>query len=160
MNKEFSSLSEWFIDNKLSVHFGEDKTKSILYTRSKTPAKLDISFQDHHIKQYNCVEHLGCFLDYNLNGETMAQKVLNKINVKLKFLYRQATFLNPTCKRILCNALIQPHFDYRKTVLGQKSISFLVPKIGSKINNDLKIVLTTNSFTHILDKEMLNNLII
>ena len=160
LNKEFSSLREWFIDNELSVHFGEDKTKSILYARSKTPAKLDISFQDHHIKQYNCVEYLRCFLDYNLNGETMARKVLNKINVKLKFLYRQATFLNPTCKRILCNALIQPHFDYRKTVLGQKSISFLVPKIWSKINNDLKIVLTTNSFTHILDKEMLNNLII
>ena len=117
LNKEFSSLREWFIDNELSVHFGEDKTKSILYARSKTPAKLDISFQDHHIKQYNCVEYLRCFLDYNLNGETMARKVLNKINVKLKFLYRQATFLNPTCKRLLCNALIQPHFNYRKTVL-------------------------------------------
>ena len=42
----------------------------------------------------------------------MARKVLNKINGKLKFLYRQADFLNPTCKRLLCNALIQPHFDY------------------------------------------------
>ena len=48
----------------------------------------------------------------------------------------------------------------RKTVLGQKSISFLGPKIWSKINNDLKTVLTTNSFTDILKKEMLNNLII
>ena len=26
LNKEFSSLCEWFIDNKLSIHFGEDKT--------------------------------------------------------------------------------------------------------------------------------------
>ena len=48
----------------------------------------------------------------------------------------------------------------RKTVLGQKSISFLGPKIWSKINNDLKAVLMTNSFTHTLQKEMLNNLII
>ena len=77
LNKEFSSLCEWFIDNKLSIHFVEDKTKSILFTRSKTTAKLDISFQDHHIKQYNCVEYLGCFLDYNLNGETIPQNVLN-----------------------------------------------------------------------------------
>ena len=53
LNKEFSSLCEWFIDNKLSIHFGEDKTKSILFTRIKTPAKLNISFQDHLIKQYN-----------------------------------------------------------------------------------------------------------
>ena len=98
LNKEFSSLCEWFIDNKLSIHFGEDKTNSILFTRSKTPAKLNISFQDHLFKQCNCVKYLGCFLDYNLNGETMAQKVLNKINGKLTFLYRRVTFLNPSCK--------------------------------------------------------------
>ena len=30
LNKEFSPLCQWFIDNKLSFHFGEDKTKSIL----------------------------------------------------------------------------------------------------------------------------------
>ena len=48
----------------------------------------------------------------------------------------------------------------RKTVLGQKSISFLGPKIRSEINNDLKAVLTINSFTHTLKKKMLNNLII
>ena len=47
----------------------------------------------------------------------------------------------------------------RKTVLGQKSVSFLGPKTWSKINNDLKTVLTTNSFNHILKKEMLKNLI-
>ena len=84
LNKEFSSLCEWFIDNKLSIRFGEDKTKSILFTRSKTAEKLNISFQDHSIRQYNCVEYLGCFLDYNLNGKAMARKILKKINGKLK----------------------------------------------------------------------------
>ena len=29
LNKDFSNLSEWFLDNKLSIHFREDKTKSI-----------------------------------------------------------------------------------------------------------------------------------
>ena len=54
LNKEFLSACDWLIDNKLSIHFGEDKTKSILFTRSKTPAKMNISFQDHLMKQYNC----------------------------------------------------------------------------------------------------------
>ena len=27
--KDFSSVCDWFIDNKLSIHFGQDKTKSI-----------------------------------------------------------------------------------------------------------------------------------
>ena len=31
LNSDFTSVCEWFIDNKLSVHFGEKKTKSILF---------------------------------------------------------------------------------------------------------------------------------
>ena len=42
----------------------------------------------------------------------MALKVINKINEKLQFLYRKNSFLTPGLRRILCNALIQPHFDY------------------------------------------------
>ena len=42
----------------------------------------------------------------------MALSVINKINNKLKFLYRKNRFLTPTLRRLLCNALIQPHFDY------------------------------------------------
>ena len=72
----------------MSIHFEEDKTKSTLFTRSKTPAELNISFQDHHIKWYNCVKYLGFFLDYSLNEEIIARNVLNEVNAKLRFLYR------------------------------------------------------------------------
>ena len=30
LNKDFSNICDWFVHNKLSIHFGEDKTKSIL----------------------------------------------------------------------------------------------------------------------------------
>ena len=33
LNYHFNNLCEWFIDNKLSIHFGEYKTKSILLKR-------------------------------------------------------------------------------------------------------------------------------
>ena len=36
VNWDFSTLVDWFVDNKLSVHFGEDKTKSTLFIFSKT----------------------------------------------------------------------------------------------------------------------------
>ena len=45
-------------------------------------------------------------------GETMTLSVIDKVNNKLKFLYRKNRFLTPTLKRLLCSALIQPHFDY------------------------------------------------
>ena len=41
----------------------------------------------------------------------MASKVVKK-NAKLKFLYRQSRYLTPAYKRVLYNALNQPHFDY------------------------------------------------
>ena len=37
LNKEFSSLCQWFIDNKLSIHFGEEKTKSALFSKTRSP---------------------------------------------------------------------------------------------------------------------------
>ena len=48
-----------------------------------------------------------------MSGEPMALKVINKTNGKLKFLYWKNRFLSPELRRMLCNALIQPHFDYK-----------------------------------------------
>ena len=31
LNEDFCNICDWFVDNKLSIHFGEDKTKSILF---------------------------------------------------------------------------------------------------------------------------------
>ena len=66
LNKEFSSLCEWFIDNTLSIHFEDDKTKM------KNPPQLSISYEDYSLKQHNSVEYLGCYLHSNLNGKAMA----------------------------------------------------------------------------------------
>ena len=31
LNVDFSNICDWFVDNKLSIHIGDDKTKSILF---------------------------------------------------------------------------------------------------------------------------------
>ena len=41
LNKDFSNLCEWFFDNKLSIHFGENKTKSILFGSKRKLRKVD-----------------------------------------------------------------------------------------------------------------------
>ena len=99
----------------MSIRFGEDKTKSVLFftkNRKKKIGTLDIQYGDVKIKQYPKVTYLGCELEESLSGEAMALKVINKINGRLKFLYRKNRYLTPYLKRLLCNALIQPHFDY------------------------------------------------
>ena len=96
------------------MHFGEDKTKSILFgtnRKLKGLRVLDIKRGDTQIKQHSNVKYLGCVLDNNLSGESMALQALTKINGRLKFLYRKQNFLSSSLKRLLCNALIQPHFE-------------------------------------------------
>ena len=115
LNKNFSMLCDWFVDNKLTIHFGEDKTKSILFGskhKIKKSKPLNIQYNDIKIKQYSKVTYLGCILDETLSGESMAIHVINKINSRLRFLYRQNRFLNFPLRRLLCNAMIQPFFDY------------------------------------------------
>ena len=61
LNRDFSTLDDWFLDNKLSAHFGEDKTKSILFSpkhRSNSIELIDISYKDFKIKQYSNVTYL------------------------------------------------------------------------------------------------------
>ena len=42
----------------------------------------------------------------------MAIHVINKINSRLRFLYRQNRYLSFPLRRLLCNAMIQPFIDY------------------------------------------------
>ena len=115
LNEDFENLCDWFIDNKLSVHFGEDKTKSILFAskqREKNIHQLNIKYKDINIKQHLQVTYLGCVLDETMSGEPMVLKVINKINSRLKFFHRKNRFLSPELQRMLCSALIQPYFDY------------------------------------------------
>ena len=44
------------------------------------------------IKQDKKVKYLGCILDKSLSCESMALKVIDKRNSRLKFLHRQTAF--------------------------------------------------------------------
>ena len=39
LNKDFENICNWFLDNKLSIHFGDDKTKSISFFATKFKIK-------------------------------------------------------------------------------------------------------------------------
>ena len=115
LKEDFGKLCDCFIDNKLSIHMGEDKTKVILFAskyKSNDNNILDISYKGNKVKQYSSVSYLGCILDESMSGDMMALQVIKKINDRLKFLYRKKDLLSLPLRRILCNAIIQPHFDY------------------------------------------------
>ena len=140
--------------------------------------KLDIRRDEIKISQHNKITYLGCILDGNLSGESMASRVLNKIGGRLNFLYRKKSFLNLTQKiemtlrnvhlyflpkflygkksflnlklrRMLCNALIQPHFDYACSAWYPNLNKNLTKKIQTAQNKCIRFCLGLENRDHI-----------
>ena len=152
LNTDFANLCDWFVENKLSIHFGDDKTKSILFVNKyklKKAEKLKITYNGIEIKQHSKVKYLGCILDETLNGESMALSVLNKVNAKLKFLYRKNRFLTPSLRRLLCNALIQPHFDFACSAWYPNLNKALKQKLQTAQNKCIRFCLLLGNRKHI-----------
>ena len=53
-------------------------------------SSLDLEYGEIHIKQYHTVTYLGCLLDEILPEESMVLKVINRINRRLRYLYKKA----------------------------------------------------------------------
>ena len=78
--------SDWLrmISDDGIIHF----TKSILFAskhKIKKLQKLEIIYNNIQIKQHSQVTYLGCIIEETMSGESMANKVISKVNVRLKF---------------------------------------------------------------------------
>ena len=156
LNKDFANICDWFVDNKLSIHFGEDKTKSILFAskrKIKKLQKLEIIYNNIRIKQHSRVTYLGCILEETMSGESMANKVISKVNARLKFLHRKNKYLTPNLRRLLCNALIQPHFDYACSAWYPNLSKKLKNRIQTLQNKCIRFCLQLDKMSHISQKE-------
>ena len=105
------------------------------------------------MKQHSQVTYLGCVLDETLSGEPMALKASNNINGKLKFLYRKNKFLTPTLRRMLCNAITQPQFDYACSAWYPNLNKKLKKKIQIAQNKCIRFCLNLGKRHHISSKE-------
>ena len=84
-----------------------------------------------------------------MSGGPMALKVINKINGKLKSLYRKNRFLSPELRRMLYNALIQPHFDYACPVWYANLTEKMKKKIQIKQNKCIRFCLRMKKIHYI-----------
>ena len=153
---EDQRLCDWFVDNKLSIHFGDDKTKSIIFGSKRKLNKvreLDIRCGDIKIKQQSKVKYLGCILDKDLSGESMAIHAPGKINSRLKVLYRNQSFLNSSLRRLLCNAIIQPHYDFACLAWYPNLNKGLKKKVQTSQNKCIRFCLNMGNRDHVGVKE-------
>ena len=74
LKEDFGNICDWFVENKLTIHFGEDKTKFIIFERNgkiTNVRKLIVIFKKIKIKQRSQTRCVGCVLDDTLSVEPM-----------------------------------------------------------------------------------------
>ena len=66
LNNDFENIvQDCFLDKTLNIHFGEDKTKSILFVsqrKIKNIKRFNTKYKEIEMKQYSQVTYLGCDL--------------------------------------------------------------------------------------------------
>ena len=105
-NKNLTLIWDWFVDNKLSIHVGEDKTKWVLFSselKIKKASPLNIQYINMKIKQYRKGTHR--LHSWRNSLENLWPHVTNKVNYRLRFAYTNKFLDIPFC-RLLCNAMV------------------------------------------------------
>ena len=95
------SCSDLLIDNKLSLHLG--KAECLLFGPRRKLRNVEdfaIKCHDHLIKSSFSVKYLGVQIDRFLSCDSIVQNIIHKVNARLKFLYRNAGWLNTRSRLI------------------------------------------------------------
>ena len=120
LNADISSLREWLIANKLSLH--PDKTKRInIGTRQRLAnfsSEAGIFINNHEVVPSENLKSLGIVLDENLNWNCHIEQIIKKVKSALSALRRAKPFVTLEILIQIYNALIVPHFDYCAEVWG------------------------------------------
>ena len=110
---ELNAIRGWLEENKLSIHLG--KTESILIASKIRLARTDslkISCGSVAIESKSKITYLGLTFDNDMSFSSMGNSVIKKVNAKLKFFYRKSAFFGTNERKLLCSALVNPHFEY------------------------------------------------
>ena len=152
LSSEVTKIRTWLTDNKLSLHLG--KTESILYGTRYSLREINVSdfkvkVDDTVISSKEEITYLGCILDKYLSGESMATKVIKKVNQRTRFLGRMSSIVNKSALRTLAGALIQPLFDYASTSWYSGIKMSLKNKLQTSQNKLIRLLLGLGPMTHL-----------
>ena len=88
-----------------------------------------------------------------MSGQPMAHKVISKVNARLKFLHRKNKCLTSDLPPLLCNALLQPHFDYACSAWYLSRSKKFKINIRTSRNRCIRYCLRLDKVAHISQKE-------
>ena len=83
-----------------------------------------------------------------------AHKAISRVNARLKFLHRKNEYLTTNLRCLLCNNLIQPHFDYACSAWYPNLSKKLKNRIQTPQNKGICFCLQLNKLSHIFKKNL------
>lgn len=113
LTRELDSCRGWLLDNKLSLHLG--KTESILFgtkRRLRSAGDFLVTCGGTAVNRVLSVKYLGVILDESLDAKEHVSTLIGRVTSRIGFLYRNVSLLDQDSRKTLCQALIQPYFDY------------------------------------------------
>ena len=116
---------------------------------------FNIVYNGTEIKHYVTVKYLGCLLDQSVCAGSMALNLIDKGSLSLKFLQRQNRFLTLPLRRLFCNALIQPLFQYVCTAWFSKLSKILELPLQVSQNKCMRLCLHLDKRSKICVKRFL-----
>ena len=150
LSEDLFSVSQWLVDNKLSLHLG--KTESILFGSKRklhSESNLKIKCNETSISSTSSVKYLGVTIDQFLSFKDMAETVIKKANARLSFLYRKKEYLNFQMRKLLFTSLIQCHFDYASAVWYNGLTQNLKNKLQTTQNKLIRFIFDLDPKSHI-----------
>ena len=131
LNTEFPSLFKWLIDNKLSIHFGDDKNNFFLSNETPTKTKKFMWGSISKTAQYNTAEYLGCTLIIIITESQWFIEFVKNLILSQIFDGGKATIWIIHLRVCCYITLIQSPFDYGCTSW--------YPLLSKTLKNKLKI---------------------
>ncbi len=95
---------------------------------------------DSEINVKESVSNLGCLLDCQLSGVGQAQKVITKVNRRVRFLATISRFLDKKAMLTVASALIQPYFDYVSWTWYNGVLKHLKHRLQTAQNKAIRLV--------------------
>ena len=114
MNQQLLDLSNWFINNKLSVN--TSKTEVIFFGRpdkvNECKTLFPLSFQNKALECKEKVKYLGVTFEESMSWNEQVKSVRKKAYHSIHKIQRISNLLDVHTKKLLLNALVMPHINY------------------------------------------------
>lgn len=147
VNNELSSVSEWLINNRLSLNI--NKSCFILFSGGKKTQSFRIFLLGNEVKRVSSAKYLGVMLDENLDWQPHVNYIVTKLKQGSGFIRKLSHLISAKNLTTLYYSFIQSHVQYCITSWGSPNTKGLIQldNIISNIVNKINKIHQCNNIT-------------